>query len=114
MTSTGQISYQGVPEFLPDEKIHRQLISRMSNRLLIGKMNITYDLTLAANAATTTLNDPRIGITSAICPAMAMTAHAAADLAAGIYVDGINSETCTIHHRNNAATDRVIRFVIIG
>jgi hypothetical protein len=106
---------QPVPEFIPDGREHRREIARRLNSLLQGKLNAALDVTLAANAASTAITDARIGFYSAVVPAMAMTANAAAELASGtVYVDGIASTTCVVHHRNNAQTDRTIRFLIFG
>lgn len=103
-----------VPPFLPDEQEHRRQIAQRLNAVIGGKLNATLDVTLTHDAATTTVNDPRIGYYSAVIPAMATTANGAAAMIAGIYVTGLASETCTIHHHNDAATDQTIRFVIIG
>jgi hypothetical protein len=86
----------------------------VTNNMLQGKVNVTLDVTLTANSATTTISDPRIGGGSAIllCP---MTANAAAELAAGgIYVSSIGKQTATLTHANAATTDRTFRIVIIG
>jgi len=108
-------AFQPVPEFLPDDREHRRQMARQLNSLLQGKLNISLDITLAANAASTTIVDARIGAASAVLPAMALTAHAAAELASGnVYVDGLTKGTCVVHHSNNAQTDRTIRFLILG
>ncbi len=109
------ISYQPVPDFLPDGREHRRQIAREVNGLLQGKLNVTVDVTLVANVASTAIVDARIAATSAVVPAMALTAHAAAELASGnVYVDGLTKGACVVHHSNNAQTDRTIRFLIIG
>lgn len=106
--------FQPVPEFIPDGSHHRRMIARGMNSILGGKINATIDVTLTASAASTTINDPRIGFYSAVVPAMAMTANAAAALAAGIYIDTMKSGSCVVHHNNTADTDKTIRFLIIG
>lgn len=106
---------QPVPEFLVDDKEHRRQIARRVNLITQGKLNITLDVTLAANAASTTVADPRIGFYSAVVPAMAMTKDAATELATGnLYVDTLTKGSCVVHHTTNAQTDRTIRFLIIG
>jgi hypothetical protein len=111
---------QAVPEFLADEKEHRRQIARALNFTKKGKINVTFDVTLNANATTTVISDPRLSIDSAISPAMAMTANGATAIAAGIYVDtvlppvGTTNASATVHHASNAATDQKIRFLIIG
>lgn len=106
--------FQPVPVFLPNDDEHRRMIAQAVNSILGGKVNATIDVTLTASAATTTLNDSRIGYYSAVIPAMAMTAHAATALAAGIYIDTMKSGSCVVHHNNTADTDKTIRFLIIG
>ena len=81
-----------------------------------GKFNATLDVTLTANAASTTIEDARLASTSALVfdP---LTANAAAELAAGtIYVlaAGRLNGSATITHANNAQTDRTFRLLIIG
>ena len=108
-------AYQPVPDFLVDEKEHRRQIARQVNGLLQGKLNVALDVTLTANAGNTTITDARIGATSAVVPAMALTVHAASELASGnVYVDGLTKGSCVVHHSNNAQTDRTIRFLILG
>ena len=112
---TANPNAQPVPEFLVDDKEHRRQIARRLNLVTQGKLNITLDVTLTANAASTSVVDPRIGFYSAVVPAMAMTSDAAAELASGsLYVDALNKGSCVVHHTNSAQTDRTIRFLIIG
>ena len=106
---------QPVPEFLVDDKEHRREIARRVNLITQGKLNITLDVTLAPNAASTTMTDARIGFYSAVVPAMALTKDAATELASGnVYVDTLMKGSCIVHHSNDAQTDRTIRFLIIG
>lgn len=112
--------YPSVPEDSTDERDHRRKLARAIQMLTLGKSNCTLDVTLNANAATTTINDSRISATSAIVPAMATTAHAATALAAGIYVTNITAATpfqqgsAVINHNNTVDTDKTIRFLILG
>lgn len=106
---------QPVPEFLIDDKEHRRQIARRVNLMTQGKLNVTLDVTLAANAASTTVTDPRIGFYSAVIPAMALSADAAKELASGnVFIDTLLNGSCVVHHSANAETDRTIRFLIIG
>jgi ABC-type taurine transport system substrate-binding protein len=114
MTSSSNPAYQGVAPWIKDESQHRRDMARTINAQLIGKLNVTLDVTLNASAASTTITDARIGYTTAIIPAMAMTADGAAAIAAGIWVDTLKSGSCVVHHASNAAADQKIRFVFIG
>ena len=91
-----------------------QRIREVVNNILQGKVNVTLAVTLQANAASTTITDPRIGGSSAIllCP---LTAHAAAELAGGAcYVASVGKQNAAIAHANSAQTDRSFTAVIIG
>lgn len=110
-----------VPLMMGDEKEHRRQIAQAVNRAISGLINCHQDVTLRASTSTTKIIDNRIGYNTAIIPAMAMTLDAATiDFVAGIWVDTVVSGTPTapasaiIHHANNAATDRTIRFVLLG
>lgn len=119
MTAAKTKGMPAVPVMMGNELEHRRQIAQAVNRHNIGLINCHQDLTLIANATSTTIFDHRIGFNTAIIPAMAMTADAAADIGT-IWVDGIRSGTSTtvaaadVHHRSNAATDRTIRFVLLG
>lgn len=106
--------FPAVPEAMENEREHRREIARRLNGILQAKVNAYIDVTMTAGAATTTITDARIGITSAVFPAMAKTANGAACIAAGIWVDNQKSGSCRINHRNNAAVDQTARFLIIG
>jgi hypothetical protein len=106
--------YQAPPEFLPDDKEHRRQLARALRGLMQGKANVTLDVTLVPNATSTTVTDARIGFYSAVIPAMALTADAASDLAAGLWVGSLAKGSCVLNHRNAAQTDRTIRLVILG
>lgn len=117
MTNIGS---QSVPLYMTDEQEHRRQIAQAVNYTKQGKINATADVTLNPSATSTIFKDARIGTNSAITPAMAMTAHGAAAIAAGIYVDtvmaafGATPASAVIHHASNAAIDQTIRFLIIG
>jgi len=78
-----------------------------------GKLNVTGEVTLAANEATTVYQDPRIGAESYIA-LMPLTANAAADYAAGIYFSSQDEGTVTINHTNDADTDKDFRVLIMS
>lgn len=104
--------YFGVPLFNEDEAAHRRVIAVVLNNVLQGKLNNTGTLTQAANAATTTLTDPRIGANSAIL-LMPRTANAATALVF-TYFDTFTDGSCVVHHANNAQTDRTFTYAVIG
>lgn len=119
MTFTSQtLGYPGVPLTGP-EKEHRRQMAQAINRMNRGIINCHLDVTLAPNTATTLITSASIGYWTAINAAMPMTSDAAADIGT-IWVDtivagaGATTATAVIHHRNNAATDRTIRFVLLG
>lgn len=86
------------------------------NAFLRGSVPWVADLTLTANAASTTLTDARLTYFSAVV-FMPMTANAAAEIGAGtLYVLQANMKTgvWVITHANNAQTDRTFRLAFIG
>lgn len=78
----------------------------------LRKLNCAADLTLTANAATTTFTDARLSAFS-VLTFMPTTANAAAALG-GIYVTAMNTGSCTVNHANNAQTDKTFRVAIHG
>lgn len=105
-----------VPEFLANADEHRRKIASTVNQLVMGKVNCTLDVTLNAGTTTTTVSDARVFYTSAIIPAMALTFNGATDIAGGIYIPlaTIKKGSAVVYHRADIATDRTIRFVILG
>src|SRR5215472_9338815 len=99
---------QPVPESLPSDLTNWvRRIAQTVNQLVRGKLNASLGVTLAANSATTTLTDPRIGAFSAV-EFVPQTLNAAAELASGnLYVSNLSSGaagaggSCTINHSNN-------------
>lgn len=80
--------------------------------MLVAKLNCAADLTLTANAATTTMSDARLSPFS-VLTFMPTTANAAA-AKAGLYVTGQTKGAATINHANNAQTDKTFRVAIHG
>lgn len=81
-----------------------------------GKMDIVGEVTLTANAASTTITDNRISPQSVIVwhP---RTANAAAEMAAGtMYITDANmaNGSAVVTHANNAQGDRSFRFAVLG
>lgn len=105
-------TYRGAP---PLNASPRELATAI-NRVNGGKMNVTLDVTLTANAASTMISDARLAVGSFV-GFLPMTANAAAELGAGtLYVTAanMNNLTWTVTHANNAQTDRTFRLVILG
>ena len=106
-TSTG---YVGLPVAGGDGRAVASVVNRMNQ----GKLNCTGSVTLAANQATTTLNDPRLAGGTVIL-LMPLTANAAAEIGAGtLFVTGRAKGAATLNHANNAQTDRSFDYVVIG
>lgn len=82
------------------------------NNAVSGKLNVVGELTLAAGAPTTTLNDPLITRASFV-GLMPLTANASAAMAT-LYFDPTASGSVVIHHTNNAQVDRQFRYAIMG
>jgi len=102
------------PQDYEDEKQHRRLLSRAIASLMGGKTNNVIEVTLTANAASTTVTDARIANSTALIP-VPLTANAAAELAT-MYVSntGRVNNSASITHANNAQTDRTFKFVLVG
>ena len=80
------------------------------NNILQGKLNNNGVVTLAANSATTTLTDARIGPNSTIS-LMPTTANAVAE---NVYFSTFANGSCVLNHTNNAQTDRAYSYTVIG
>ncbi len=91
---------------------HLRILADRINLLINGRSNAVGDVTLTANAASTTLTDARIGLDSHI-GLMPTTSNAAAALAT-TYVSSRGKGTATITHANNAQTDKTFRYSIQG
>lgn len=80
------------------------------NQVLLGKMNCTLDVKLTAGATSTDIADPRLYETSALifCP---KTANASAH---PMTYYSVSKGAATIHHDNNASTDRDGVLVILA
>jgi hypothetical protein len=107
-----QRGYQGVPEVLTNDVEHRRQIARLANNLLQGKVNAVIQVTLAANSATTTVTDRRIGANTGLFFSP-LTADAAGALS-GLYVSSQANGTATLTHANNAQSDRTFNVLLIG
>ena len=84
------------------------------NNILSGKQNVVSEVTLTANAATTTITDSRLSMQSQISYTP-LTANASAEIGAGtIYISTRSSGSCVITHANNAQTDRTFSLSYFG
>ena len=82
--------------------------------LVQGRNNATGSVTLAANSATTIVAAPNCAAGSAIFLFPA-TAHAAAEIAAGVlHVSTVADGSFTLAHVNNAQADRGFFYVVLG
>ncbi len=102
---------QLVPEFMPDEAVHRRQLARAVNQAMTGHTNTTLFVTLTVSAASTTITDARISLQTCVS-LMPQTANAAAALAT-------TYTTCakgvaTINHANNTQADRTFTVAIQG
>jgi hypothetical protein len=97
----------------PDEKDLRRYALAIQE-LAAGRSNAANQVTLTANAATTTVSFDNCSADSV--PVLTpLTAHAAAEIGAGtLYISAVANKSFTITHANNAQTDRTFGFVCIG
>ena len=109
------IGYPVAPRYSPDADHHRRLLGESVIRIFQGKTNNILKVTLAANAASTTITDVRIS-SSSYLGLMPETANAAAEIGNGtLYISdsGRVNGSAVITHANNAQTDRTFRVVVI-
>lgn len=83
-------------------------------QLTQGRQNSIVAVTLRASHTTTVV--PFVNCSTACAPLpVALTAHAAAELAAGtMYVSSIGQGTFTVTHASNSQTDRNFLFACLG
>ena len=107
-------TYLPPPVDAEDEADHRKRLAQAIQDVMAGKVNVTKTVTLTANAASTTLEDPRIGATTATI-LVPTTANAAAALGVTYQTyQNATAEQAVINHANNAQTDRTFVAVLIG
>ena len=104
--------YSAVEPDNTDQASWLRSIATVLNNVLLGKLNNTGVVTLTANAATTTLADPRIGANSVI-HLMPTTVNAAVALATTYFTTFLDG-SCVINHTNNAQADKTFSFTITG
>jgi len=113
---TTPTAFRGVGKPTKDNLLQwAESVQTVVNQILVGRLNVVGTVTLTANVATTTVLDTRVGNDSAI-PFMPTTANAAAEIGAGtMYVSTRTAGTSfVITHANNAQTDRIFVYCIIG
>jgi hypothetical protein len=89
-------------------------VAAVVNRLAQGKLNCRGSVTLAADAASTVVRDPRATAASVIL-LMPVTASAAAEIGSGtIYVSARDKGAFTLVHADNAQIDRAFDYAILG
>lgn len=108
------LAAQGVPLTWPDVADHLFKLATALNKVLDGKINSIGTVTLTANAATTTLSDPRIG-RNTILVLIPTTANAAAALGTTYQTyPNAATEAAVLNHANNAQTDKTFAYVLLG
>jgi hypothetical protein len=89
-------------------------VAQVVNNILQGKINSVGTVTLAANAATTTVNDSRVTANSAII-FTPQTAHAAAIALPYVLKANITEGVSyVITHANDANSDKVFAVALLG
>lgn len=98
---------------VPQGGEHPRDIATVLQQVIKGKINAVYDsLTLTANAATTTLTDPRLAAGSWVM-LMPLTANAQA-VATSIWPSTRGTGAWVFTHTNDANADKSFRALIIG
>lgn len=89
------------------------LYNEVPRQIQQGHLNCVVQGTLTANVGSTTFRAPTCNSNSAILPSP-VTAHAAAEIAAGTMYFTRAHGQFTVNHANNAQVDRTFVFVVIG
>jgi|SRR6185312_16831274 len=102
---------------LPPQGAGPRDIATALNQAIKGKLNCVGTVTLAANVASTVVNDALVGVGSVVL-LFPQTAHAAVELGNGtIYAapgDYVTKTSFTLTHANNSQTDRVFGWALLG
>ena len=100
-------------ENYPNQEQHNRVHTQTIRQLMHGKVNNVLDVTLAADAAATTVTDARIGInTVAIC--IPTTANAAAIAMPYRNTSSTVNGAMSLIHANNSNTDKTFKVILIG
>lgn len=108
---TARPAYKGLDLWQQASPGFLRQIWNVVNNILLGKINAVLDVTLTANSATTVVTDPRLSAFSALYFGNT-TANAGA--ASVTYYDTQGKGMVTLHHANNANTDRIVHMLIVG
>lgn len=110
--------FPNVPNYYPDHPSLLRTIIRVVKNIMQGKTNNNYTVTLTANSATTTVPTPKDTFgPSSVFLFMPQTVNAATEFGAGVmYVSSrdVDNNQFIITHTNNATTDRIFGYVIVG
>lgn len=105
-------SFPDPPLDAPNDREHRRAIAQVVKRINQGKINCVTTVTLNANATTTTLTDPRIGLNSFIGLSPLTSNAVAIDVAPRVTAQTNGSATIT--HGSSVAVDLQFRVAILG
>lgn len=84
------------------------------NQLIRGRSNAVGEVTLTANTTTTTVTGPNINADAQVF-LMPRTANASAEFGNGtIRISAVAGGSFTVTHANNAQTDRIFGYLVIG
>jgi|TARA_A100000171_G_scaffold35297_1_gene33845 hypothetical protein len=104
--------FLNVPLSMPDNSQHLRLVSTTLNNVMDGKLNSTGDITLNANATSTTLSDARIGGDSVIV-FMPITANGKT-AENNLFVSARQSGQATLTHASSSNTDQNFAYIVVG
>lgn len=108
-----QKGYTAVPVMLSNEKEHRRQIAQLANNLLAGKSNNVVQVTLNANATSTTITDARIGANTFI-GFTPLTTNASAAVTSGMHVYSQQNGSAVLVHPSSPNVDQTFNVVLIG
>jgi hypothetical protein len=90
-----------------------RVVAQAVKQLIEGRSNASGQITLTANAASTTITKTTINGQAGFFM-FPKTANAAAEMAAGGCYAVVTAGSVVITHANNAQTDRTFYYVVIG
>lgn len=106
-------NYDVPPRGSTDEEWHRRQIARAVAAIMAGRTNNVLDVTLTANAATTTVSDARVSAFSVpICVPATSNAQSIA-VPYRSYSSAANG-VLILNHANNANADKIFKIILVG